>query len=207
MRVAIVEGENTLRESLKILLSGQADITIVGTYNNAETALKGLKSASPDVIVVDIMLPGMSGIEFIKQTKSASPNTDFMVYTMYEDKDMVFSAIKAGASGYMLKGCSPREFIESLYSIHNGGAPMSPKIARLVIQKLQDGGISSQYILTNKEKEVLRLIEKGMSYKETGRQLNISGHTVHSHIKNVYEKLHAKNRQDALITARKKCLI
>ncbi len=207
MRVAIVEDNRLLLDSLKLLLSGEPGISIVGAFVTAEDALKGLQHSVPDIMVVDLGLPRMSGIEMIKKVKDKMPEIEIMAHTIYEDKENVFSAIKAGASGYLVKGSSPREVIEALHSLHQGGAPMSPKIARKVIMEFQDEGINKQYILSPREKEILREIENGLSYKDISAKFNISPHTVHTHIKNIYEKLQAKDRQEALISARKKGII
>ena len=135
------------------------------------------------------------------------PGVEIMVHTVYEDRDSVFSAIKAGASGYILKGSTPRELVEALYNVHQGGSPMSPKIARKVIREFQDESIQEQYFLSHRETEIVKSIEQGMSYKEIADRFSISPHTVHSHIKHIYEKLQAKDRQDALVKARKKGII
>ncbi|MBI5213458.1 MAG: response regulator transcription factor [Nitrospirae bacterium] len=207
MRIAIVEDNRLLLENLKLLLSGEANIEVVGDFISAEEALLRLKETAPEIILADIGLPGMSGIELIKKAKGEMPDVEIMAHTIFEDKENVFSAIKAGASGYILKGSSPREIIEALHNLYKGGAPMSPKIARKVIMEFQDEGIGEQYILSHREKEIVKLVEKGLSYKEISKKLNISPHTVHTHIKNIYEKLQAKNRQEALIKARKKGII
>lgn len=130
-----------------------------------------------------------------------------MAHTVFDNRDIVFAAIKAGASGYLLKGLSPRELIESLHSLYEGGAPMSPKIARAVIGEFQERRIEEQYLLTPREREILLALENGYTYNEIADDLCISHHTVHSHIKHIYEKLHAKGRQEALISARKKGII
>ena len=207
MRIAIVEDNRLLLENLKLLLSGESNIEVVGDFISAEEALSRLKETDPEIILADLGLPGMSGIELIKRVKGEMPDVEIMAHTIFEDKENVFSAIKAGASGYILKGSSPREIIEALHNLYKGGAPMSPKIARKVIMEFQDEGIGGQYILSHREKEIVRLVEKGLSYKEISKKLSISPHTVHTHIKNIYEKLQAKNRQEALIKARKKGII
>ena len=207
MKVVIVEDDQLLRENLRMLLSGEPGIAVKGAYGSAEEALSAVRKAAPDVMLVDLGLPGMSGVELIKKIKEQSPGTDIMTHTVFEDRETVFSAIKAGASGYILKGSTPREIIEALNNLHQGGAPMSPKIARKVIQEFQDESISEQYLLSNREREIVKEIEKGLSYKEIAERFHISPHTVHAHIKNIYEKLQAKDRQEALVKARKKGII
>ncbi len=207
MRLVIVEDDPILRESLKLLLGGESGITVAGAYRTAEDALRSLKKAAPQVMLADLGLPGMSGIEMIKEAKESMPSLEIMAHTVFEDRENVFSAIKAGASGYILKGSSPREIVEAIYEINKGGAPMSPKIARKVIHEFRDEGVGEQYDLSQREKDIVKCIEQGLTYKEISIKLNISSHTVHTHIKNIYEKLQAKDRNEALVKARKTGII
>lgn len=207
MKVFIVEDNPLLLDNLTILLGGEPDIEVAGTATSAETAQPRISETSPDVLLVDIGLPGMSGIELIARIKRAHPDLDIIAHTIFDSRQTVFEAIKAGASGYLLKGSTPRELVEALHSVHAGGAPMTPRIARAVIRELQDSCAEEAYILTPREVEILRGLESGFTYQQLADDLSISHHTVHTHIKNTYEKLHAKGRQDALIKARKKGLL
>lgn len=207
MRLIIVEDDPLLLENLRLLLGGERGIEVVGAFLSAEDARQSLEKSSPEVMLVDLGLPGMSGIEFIKEAKADLPDVEIMAHTIFEDRDNVFSAIKAGASGYLLKGCAPGELVEALYALYRGGAPMSPKIARKVIAEFQDRGVEGQYLLSPREKEVLGFVEQGLSYKEISERLNISPHTVHTHIKKIYEKLQARDRKEAILKARKKGII
>lgn len=207
MKLVIVEDNKLLLDNLRLLLSGEPDVSVVGAFSSAEEALLEIEQLTPDVLLVDIGLPGMSGVELIKIVKSKLPAIDIMAHTVFDSRDTVFAAIKAGASGYLLKGTTPRELIEALHILHQGGAPMSPKIARSVIKEFQNTTIDEQYLLTPREKDILRGLEKGLTYNELSDQLNISYHTVHSHIKKIYEKLHAQSKQGAIISARKKGII
>ncbi len=207
MRLVIIEDDPLLLENLSLLLRGEEGIIVAGAYRSAEDALQSLKDAAPDVMLTDLGLPGMSGVELIKKAKDELPSLEIMAHTVFEDREKVFSAIKAGASGYLLKGSSPREIIESIHSLYKGGAPMSPKIARKIIHEFQDEVTGEQFLLTPREKEIVKRIEDGLTYKEIGEKLGISTHTVHTHIKNIYEKLQAKDRNDAIIKARKKGII
>jgi two-component system NarL family response regulator len=207
MRLIIVEDNRLLLENLRLLLNGEAGITVAGAFASAEEALEMLAECKPEVMLVDLDLPGISGIELTKRAKAAMPEIDIMAYTIFEDRETVFSAIKAGASGYILKGSSPRELVESLNNLFQGGAPMSPKIARKVIKEFQHDNDSPQTLLSQREKEIVRGIEQGMTYKDIAERFNISPHTVHTHIKNIYEKLQAKGRPEAILKARKQGLI
>ncbi len=207
MRLIIVEDDPLLLENLTLLLSGEEGLSVAGSYRSAEDALRGLRNAKPEVMLTDLGLPGMSGVDLIKRVKEEMPSLEIMAHTVFEDREMVFSAIKAGASGYILKGSSPREVIESIHALYKGGAPMSPKIARKIIHEFQDDVVSEQYLLTQREKEIVKRVEEGLTYKEIGERLSISTHTVHTHIKNIYEKLQAKDRNDAIVKARKRGII
>ncbi len=207
MRLVIIEDDPLLLENLTLLLRGEEGITVAGAYRSAEDAIKSLRNAAPEVMLTDLGLPGMSGVELIKKAKEEMPSLEIMAHTVFEDREKVFSAIKAGASGYILKGSSPREIIESIHSLYKGGAPMSPKIARKIIHEFQDDATGEDFLLTQRETEIVKRVEEGLTYKEIGERLSISTHTVHTHIKNIYEKLQAKDRSDAIIKARKRGII
>ncbi|MDA8169182.1 MAG: response regulator transcription factor [Nitrospiraceae bacterium] len=207
MRLIIVEDDSLLRENLGILLGGEKDISVAGLFGSAEAALGELADLSPDIMLVDLGLPGMPGVDLIQKAKEIMPRIEILAHTVYEDRQTVFAAIKAGASGYILKGSSPRELVESIHNLHHGGSPMSPRIARRVIQEFQSGAAEDLYLLSPREKEILREIESGLTYKEVAGKYSISAHTVHAHIKNIYEKLQAKSRREALISARKKGIL
>jgi two-component system NarL family response regulator len=207
MRIMVVEDNNLLRENLRILLSGEPSVDVVGSFETAEEALGRFNECNPDILLADLDLPGMSGVEMIKRAKRSYPDLDIMAFTIFEDRDTVFAAIKAGASGYLLKGSSPRELLEALSSLSQGGAPMSPKIARKVIREFQTVKDNGESILSHRETEIVKCIEHGLSYKEIADRFCISPHTVHTHIKNIYEKLQVKDRTSAILKARKKGII
>jgi two-component system NarL family response regulator len=203
MKIALVEDNSITRETLKVILSAEPSLVLLAAYSCAEEALTGLVGAQPEILLVDLDLPGMHGTELIRRVKVAYPEMQVMVYTIFEDRETVFAAIKAGASGYILKGSSPRELVESFESLHGGGAPMSPRIARKVIFEFQQENVGEPNPLSVKESQIVKLVEQGLTYKEIAEQLAISPHTVHTHIKNIYEKLQARDRRDALSRARK----
>jgi DNA-binding NarL/FixJ family response regulator len=207
MKVSIVEDDVLLRQNLRLLLSGETGISVVSVYGSAEEALRSIVKARPEILLADIGLPGMSGIELIRELKDQMPDLEIMAHTVFDDRETVFSAIKAGASGYILKGSTPRELIDALHTLAKGGSPMSPKIARKVIREFQSEGVDEQYLLSHRETEIVKEVENGLTYKDIATKLSISPHTVHTHIKNIYEKLHARDRQGALVAARKKGII
>lgn len=203
MRLAIVEDNIPVLENLKVLLGGEESITVVGAFVAAEDALRELETIDPEIMLVDLGLPGMPGIEFIKKAKAVLPGTEVMVYSVFDDWPNVFAALKAGATAYILKGTKPKDLIEAIEGLHRGGAPMSPRIARMVIAEFQGDAAGSANSLTAREREVLSGMDKHMTYKELADTLGISPLTVRTHIRNIYEKLHAKNKGEALDKARR----
>ena len=203
MRLCIVEDNAPLLANLQLLLGGEPGCTIVGAFSSAEAALEAAPWAESDLLLVDIDLPGLSGVELIEMVHRKHPDLQVLVHTISEDRDVVFGAIQAGASGYLLKGSSPRELIESLRSMHAGGVPISPRIAGKVLTELRTSADApNQAGLTPREVDVLKGIAQGLSYKELASTLGRSPHTIHAHIKSAYEKLQAANRAAALQKAR-----
>jgi two-component system NarL family response regulator len=203
MNVCLIEDNLDLLANLRLLLGGEPGCTVVGAFGSAEEALSADPWNKCEVLLVDIDLPGISGVELIRQLHQSHPGLQILVHTISENRATVFAALKAGAMGYLLKGSSPRDLIESLRTLHQGGAPMSPKIARKVILELQDhADLPEQAGLTSRELDVLHGIAQGKSYKELADTLGRSPHTIHAHIKRVYEKLQAANRAEALQKAR-----
>src|ERR1700690_788515 len=207
MRISIVEDNQMFLTNLELLLSGEPNYDIIGAFLSAEDAMLAMQNNPPEVLLTDLDFPGMSGIELIGKVKQKYPEIDVMAHTVSESRESVFSAIKAGASAYILKGSRPVELIEALNELYEGGAPMSPRIARMVIQEFKDKETDDQNLLSQREKDVIKEIERGLSYQEMADKLTISPQTVHTHIKNIYKKLHASDRQDALLKARKKSII
>lgn len=198
--LAIVEDLDEVRDGLKNFISLSHDFKILDTFKTAEEALFDIPRLQPDIVIMDINLPGMNGIECIRQVKAKSPRTQFMMFTVYENDEKVFEALKAGASGYLLKNTGLVQLIESLKELHNGGSPMSANIARKLVTVFRDkekitGPVES---LSPRENEILQLLSKGLLYKEIAGQLTISVATVRQHIHHIYEKLHVQNRTEAI---------
>ena len=198
--LAIVEDLAEVREGLKQFISLNPEFIILGTFQTAEEALQRLPQLNPDIVIMDINLPGMSGIECIKLIKKKIPRTQFMMFTVYENDEKVFEALKAGASGYLLKNTGLLQLIAALKELHNGGSPMSANIARKLVNLFQDEHVAEEPAigLSKRENEILLLLSKGLLYKEIADQLGISVGTVRQHIHKIYEKLHVQNRTEAL---------
>jgi len=198
--LTIVEDLDEVREGLKQFISLNPEFSVLDTYKTAEEAAYEIPLRKPDIVIMDISLPGMNGIECIKEIKSKVPLTQFMMFTVYENDEKVFEALKAGASGYLLKNTGLVQLIEALKELHNGGSPMSSNIARKLVTvfREQQNQTAPVDILTNRENEILQLLSKGLLYKEIAEQLSISTGTVRQHIHKIYEKLHVQNRTEAL---------
>lgn len=208
LRVAIVEDDEVTRESLAILLAGEPSLEVAGAFGSAGALLAVVDDLDVDVLLTDLGLPDASGPELIAAVKSRKPLWEVLAYTISEARATVFAALRAGAIGYILKGASPRELVEALQSVANGDAPMSPRIARMLVREFQTAtSVAEDYLLTARERDVLTHLERGLSYKDVAAALAISPHTVHSHIKRIYEKLHAQNRDEAVRIARVKGLV
>lgn len=206
MNLCIVEDNAALLKSLAARLSREPDIRVVSANASAEEALEQCPWGEVDILLADIDLPGMSGIELIRRIRENIPAVISMAFTICEDRATVFSALKAGAYGYVLKGDSPQDLLESLRELARGGSPMSPSIARQVIREFHPAG-ESEEALTPREQDVLKLVAEGRLYKEIADAFGLSAHTVHTHIKRIYGKLHAHGRMDALCKAREAGLL
>src|SRR5436190_1990201 len=198
--LTIVEDLTEVREGLHQFLSLNPEFKVLDTFKTAEEALFDIPRLKPDIVIMDINLPGMNGIECIRQVKGKSPATQFMMFTVYENDEKVFEALKAGASGYLLKNTGLLEIVESVKELYDGGSPMSANIARKLVNLVRDTGKETAFmdVLSNREKEILKLLAKGLLYKEISHQLQITTGTVRIHIHKIYEKLHVQNRTEAI---------
>lgn len=200
IRVAVVEDMDDIRDALRIVINGSAGFECLHAYPDAETALADLPSKEVDVVLMDINLPGMNGIDCIVQLKDRMPGTQFMICTVYDDNDVIFSALESGATGYILKRTAPAQILEAIRDLHNGGSPISGEIARRIVSSIHNRKKRSESVaeLTERENEILQLLAKGYLYKEIATRLFISLETVKSHIHNIYDKLHVQTRTEAL---------
>lgn len=197
IRICIVEDLDEVREGLISLLRFDGRFEVTGAFSNAESSFETLKACQVDIAIMDINLPGMSGIECIRRIKPTCAKTQFMMFTIYDNDEKVFEALEAGANGYLLKKTPFEKIGESLVELHNGGAPMSTNIARKVIERMRPPENNASPLST-REHEVLALLSKGLLYKEISNQLGISTNTVRQHIHNIYQKLHVQNRMEAV---------
>ena len=203
IRLAIVEDQAQTREGLAILLGGTEGCRVVGAFGSMEEALASLAMETPDVALLDIELPGMSGIEGVRHLKERFPAIQILMLTVFADNDHVFEAICAGASGYLLKDTPPARLTEAVCELVGGGAPMSPEIARKVVGMFSRVAPpkSGDHELSPREVELLKLLAEGHSYKTAAKALSISIDTVRFHVRNVYAKLHVHSKSEAVILA------
>ncbi len=197
--ISIVEDQRDMRESLAEWLGNAPGLRCVGAHANAEEALRDIPAENPDVVMMDINLTGMNGIQCVARLKERLPGTQVLMLTTYDDGDLIFDSLRAGANGYLLKNMRREELVEAVQQVHAGGAPMSLQIARKVINYFHRSPKSASGVehLTSREHEILRLLAKGYMYKEIADHLGISMSTVRTHISAVYEKLHVHSRTEA----------
>ena len=199
LNIAIVEDNHHIRKGLIDLLSSDNRFRVVAQYENGEMAVEGIPVMIPDLVIMDIEMPGMKGTECVAILKKKCPTTQFMMFTVFEESEHVFKALQSGASGYLLKTASSDEIIEALIELKSGGSPMSPLIARKVVMSFQKNPTTAHAeVLSDREKEILQHLSEGLLYKEIGDKLGISLGTVKQHLHRIYEKLHVNNKTEAI---------
>jgi DNA-binding NarL/FixJ family response regulator len=196
----VIEDDVSIRKILVTWLTEAEGITCIGQYSDAESAVADVPTRKPDIALVDINLPGLSGIECVRRLKPHLPGTQFMMLTVYEDSNHIFDALAAGATGYLLKRTTRETLISALREVHAGGSPMSSNIARKVVQSLQQAKpqLTPAEELSKRENEVLALLAQGYLYKEIASSMGVSMHTVNTYIRRIYEKLHVHSRSQAV---------
>lgn len=210
IKVVVVEDNDSIREGLNILINGTEGYSCIACYSDCESMLKNINKLSPDVLLMDIGLPGMNGIEGIKKVKLMIPELAILILTIYEENDLIFDALCAGACGYLVKKTPPSKLLDAIREAHEGGAPMSSHIARKVIDFFQKKPASTQkgnYDLTPREKEILTGLVEGHNFKAIADSLFISIETVRFHFRNIYKKLHVHSQSEAVAKAIKEGLI
>lgn len=200
IRVAVVEDDGEIRQLLRSMLMRADQLQVVGTYPDADAYLEALERILPDVVLMDIGLPGMNGIECVRQAKPRLPSVQYLMSTVFESPAYIHQALCVGATGYLLKNAEPEEIIAAVRDIHAGGSPMSPPIARLVVASFQHQSEREiqDHMLTEREKGVLDQLANGLMYKEIAAKAGISTETVRKHVRNIYEKLQVKSRMEAV---------
>jgi len=211
INVMIIEDNNTIREGLSALISGTPGYNCIGTFDRCETFLEKLKDSTPDVVLMDIGLPGISGIEGVKRAIKINPDLNILMLTVYQENSVVFDALCAGACGYLVKKTPPSRLLEAIKEAYDGGSPMSAQIARKVISVFHHNSnlanIQSEYDLSQREKEVLAALAEGNNYQGIADSLFISIDTVRHHIRNIYKKLHVHSQSEAVSKAIRKGII
>lgn len=202
IQVAVLEDLVEVATGLKDLINLEANMQCTHVYHNAEDAATFLPSHPVDVLIVDIGLPRQSGIEAIQQLSVSCPHTQFCIFTVYEDDEKIFQSIKAGAKGYLLKSAPASKMIEAIYELYEGGSPMSPSIARRVLESLHQP-LAPKLPISAREMELLQLLAKGLLYKEIADKLGITAGTVKQHIHKIYDKLQVNNKTEAINKLRK----
>ncbi len=199
--VAIVEDLDDIRNGLAVLINGSQGFQCVGVFPNGEEALKEIPTLKPDVVLMDIDMPKMNGIDCIKALKQHLPTLQITMLTVFEDDEKIFQSLQAGASGYLLKKTQPAKLLEAIQELFDGGSPMSSQIARKVVATFQQPATVSNtaQTLSQREQEILSYLAKGFRYKEIADTLFISVETVRTHLRNVYEKLHVRSRTEAVL--------
>ena len=207
LRIAIFDDNKNIRESISLLLKTVAGFEVVGSFSHVLDCVEDVRDCKPDIVLMDIEMPGMTGIEAVKSIKKEFPHIQVLMQTVFEDDDRVFDSICSGASGYILKNYLNTKLIESITELQYGGSPMSPSVARKVLSKMQQipqhvkPEESPDYQLTPREKEVLACLVNGQSYKMIAADLHISYETVRSHVKKIYEKLHVASLTEVVAKA------
>ena len=204
IKVIMFDDNDSLRDSISMLLQDTPDFTLIDAYSHCLDVIDNIKKTQPDVVLMDIDMPGMNGIEGVRLIRNHFPTVQILMLTVFEDEEKVFAAIKAGAGGYILKNAEPKQLLAAISEVYNGGAPMTPIIAKKVLhqfQHLQPEEIKEDYHLSLREKEVLNLLVDGLSYKMIASKLNITYDTVRAHMKKIYEKLHVTSMTEAVAKA------
>ncbi len=208
MKIAVFEDNQKFRESLEFVIVTSQDMELCGSFENTNRLQQRIEALQPDVVLMDINIPDKNGIEATREIKEKFPKVQICMQTVFEEDDKVFASLCAGASGYILKNTAPDKLLQAIREVAAGGAFFTPSIARKVLNNFQGQPEKAEYIrITEKEKEVLKLLVDGLSYKMIADKANVSFHTIHSHIKNIYEKLHVNSKSEAVAKAIKNKLI
>ncbi|CAN5388045.1 response regulator transcription factor [soil metagenome] len=200
IKVVIYEDDTAFRETLSILVKGTDGFQLLGAFENCNNTAQHMIKLQPDVVLMDINMPGTNGLQGLSIIRGNSPDTNVLMFTVFDDNENIFQAICNGASGYLLKKTPPGKILEAIEEVHHGGAPITSSIARKILQMFPKTPARSAEIdkLTNREQEILQLLMKGFSYKMIAAELTVSIETIRTHIKRIYEKLHVHSASEAI---------
>ncbi|MDH4128369.1 MAG: response regulator transcription factor [Spirochaetota bacterium] len=199
VKISIVEDVKHIREGLSYLIATSKDLRVIGSYERAEDLINDIKINTPEVILMDIQLPGINGIDATRIIKQKYPKIEVMMLTIIEDEEKIFDSIKAGANGYILKDTPKSNLIEEILELYNGGSPITPRIARKMLLELKPVvSDKKEYYLSGREKEILKFIVEGGTYQSIAEEINISPNTVRKHIQNIYQKLQVSSKAEVV---------
>jgi len=200
LKLIIYEDKDTLRESLTLILNSMEDVKVIASFNNCNTADKDIQQLQPDVVLMDIDMPGKNGIYGVEKIKQTSPNINVIMHTVFDDDDKIFKSLEAGADGYLLKSTSPAKLYEAIKDVTLGSAPISPGVAKRVLQAFHQKP-KQNFDLSPREKQILQLLVDGHTYKKISAECFISMDTVRTHLKNIYTKLQVNSGKEAVVKA------
>ncbi|MBL7729088.1 MAG: response regulator transcription factor [Dinghuibacter sp.] len=208
MKIAIFEDNKKFRESLEFVIVTSDHMELCGSFEDTNRLKQRIEALQPDVVLMDINLPGKNGIEAVKEIKEHFPHVQVCMQTVFEEDDKIFASLCAGASGYILKNTPPEKLIQAIHEVAGGGAFFTPSVAKRILNNFQQQPAKAEFIqLSDREKEILRALVDGLSYKMIADKLGLSFHTIHTHIKNIYEKLHVNSKGEAVAKALKNKLV
>jgi DNA-binding NarL/FixJ family response regulator len=208
MKIVIFEDNKRFRESLEFVIVTSSDMELCGSFEDTNRLQQRIEALQPDVVLMDINIPGKNGIEAVKEIKEHFPRVQVCMQTVFEDEDKIFASLCNGASGYILKNTAAEKILQAIREVAEGGSFFTPSVAKKVLQNFQQQKTNDEYVqLTDKEKEALKYLVEGLSYKMIADKMNLSFHTIHTHIRNVYEKLHVNSKGEAINKAIKNKLV
>ncbi len=208
MKIAVFEDNQKFRESLEFVIVTSSDMELCGSFEDTTRLSQKIEALRPDVVLMDINIPGKNGIDAVKEIKENFPEIYVCMQTVFDDADKIFASLCNGASGYILKNTAPEKILQAIREVADGGSFFTPSVAKKVLNNFQQQPIQGEFVqLTEKEKEVLKLLVDGLSYKMIADELNVSFHTIHTHLRNIYQKLHVNSKGEAINKAMKNKLV
>jgi len=208
MRIVVFEDNKKFRESLEFIIVTTSDMELCGSFEDTTRLQQKMEALQPDVVLMDINIPGKNGIEAVKEIKANFPNIHVCMQTVFEDDDKIFASLCNGASGYILKNTPPEKVLQAIREVAEGGSFFTPSVAKKVLNNFQQQPQQGEFVqLTEKEKEVLKFLVDGLSYKMIADKVNVSFHTIHTHLRNIYQKLHVNSKGEAINKAMKNRLV